>query len=132
MTVAKMQTLVNAAKAMGWPNDTAADLMLSADRYAVMVPPSHEVTSAKPGLPPLEEALIPANAGVLLRPLRPLAIYHFTAIVSVNPALIEAGTVSCPAILTTGEGADFVVGFRPYRAFDIKSLPWLVRLSFIN
>lgn len=130
MSVAKIQSNVNGAKALGWDNSHAADLARTPDNFGVLVPPSHEVRSGKAGNPIVEEGLIPAQARVLLRPLHPISIYYFTALVSPNPVLVEAGVVSCPSVLTTGD--DLLLSFTPHRAFDIKTLPWLVKVTFIS
>lgn len=107
---------------------TSQNVRLTSDNYAVELPLEGDYVGEAAG----EDAgKIPANKPVVLRPVS-FNVKKYMAMVSINPALLAAGTATCQTILTAGEGPGFAVYFTPRKAFDLGSLDYLVRIALID
>ena len=121
-----------ATKYLGLGIEDKGSLLMSPDGYGVMVQPSYDIVKATKEGGKLEGTLIPSGAVVYLSTLKPINVWNSTAFVDVHPELLARADVCLfPHMLLSGEGNDFRITFRPRTQFDIRELPYLIKLAFI-
>lgn len=78
-----------------------------------------------------EDGFVKANSRVVFRTF-PFEVNKYAALIQPNPMLMARGTVQCPMLLVSGEGAGFEVHFTANKRLDPKELEYLIRVSFID